>query len=177
MSQDADGVRRLWVLRHAKSAWGPAGRSDHDRPLAPRGIAALPGISDELRTRGAHPTTVLCSSAVRTVATLDGLRAALPPEADIVIDPDLYGAPSRTWMERCHALDDGANEVLLIGHNPGLEDLLHLLAGSGDPAALAQLAAKVPTGALGALTFTGSWAAVGPGSCHLEVLRVPRPTR
>lgn len=174
---DDDRARRLWVVRHAKSDWGHASLPDHDRPLAPRGVAALPGIRDELRARGASPTTVLCSSAVRTVATLDGLRPALPPDADVVIDPDLYGAPARTWLDRCRAIDGDDTEVLLIGHNPGLEDLLHLLAGSGVPAALAQLAAKLPTGALGALAFTGPWAMVEPGACHLELLRVPRPTR
>jgi phosphohistidine phosphatase len=166
--------RRLFVLRHAKSSWKHSGLSDHDRPLSGRGYDALRRLRRALEERAPDIEVVLCSSAVRTVATLEGIRAALPEQAEITIDDELYGAGGDTWLDRCRPVGDDVAGVLVIGHNPGLEALVHHLAPTGEPAALELLARGFPTGALAELAVPGPWSELAFDSCHLAALQIPR---
>lgn len=166
--------RRLFVLRHAKSSWKHSGLSDHDRPLSSRGHDALPRLRRALEERAPNIEVVLCSSAVRTVATLQGIRAALPGHVRITIDGELYGAGGQTWLDRCRRVGDDVAGMLVIGHNPGLEALVHQLAPTGEPAALELLARGFPTGALAELAVPGPWSALELNSCRLAALQVPR---
>ena len=166
--------RHLFVLRHAKSSWEDPSLADHDRPLNDRGQDALPKLQRALTQHTDAIDVVLCSSAVRTVATLDGVRGALRDDVEVVVDTELYGASAATWMERCRELDDGAGGALLVGHNPGLEDLIIEVTGAGEAPALDQLASKVPTGALACCSFEGSWSELGAGSCYLDALLIPK---
>jgi phosphohistidine phosphatase SixA/SAM-dependent methyltransferase len=167
-------LRRLLVLRHAKSSWDDPTLADHDRPLSPRGERTLAELRRVLAVRGSDVTHVLCSSAARTRATLDGVRDALPADVEVVVDPELYGAEEGHLVERCRAIGDDAGDVLLVGHNPEVEGLIELLSGDATPAAGRQLRTKVPTGALAQLTVAGPWSALRPGTCHLDVLLVPK---
>ncbi|MFU8840266.1 MAG: methyltransferase domain-containing protein [Nitriliruptoraceae bacterium] len=167
-------LRRLLVLRHAKSSWDDPTLADHDRPLNPRGERTLPELRRVLAVRGSDVTHVLCSSAARTRATLDGVRDALPADIEVVVDPALYGAEEEELLARCRNVGNDAGDVLLIGHNPEVEGLLDLLAGDATPAAGRQLRTKVPTGALAQLSFSAPWSALQPGACHLDVLLVPK---
>ncbi len=173
--------RRLLLVRHAKSAWDDPSLDDHDRPLAPRGIRALPRLCEHLTRSGHRPDLVLCSSSVRTLATLDGVRAALPDDARVEIDAGLYLADADELLARLRRLDDDAGRpvvcALLIGHNPGLQDLATLLAGTGDPTALVQVSAKFPTAAAVTLSFDTPWAGLDPGAARLDDLFLPRPPR
>lgn len=167
--------RRLLVLRHAKSSWADPSLADHDRPLSARGERALPQLRRVLAVRGGEVTHVLCSSAVRTRSTLEGVRDALPADVEVVVEPGLYGAEAEELLARCREVGDDAGDVLLAGHNPGVEDLLDLLAAGASPAARRQLRTKVPTGALAQLTLaTGPWSQLQAATCHLDVLLVPK---
>ncbi len=166
--------RNLLVLRHAKSSWDDPSLDDHDRPLSDRGRAALPKLERALAAQGSDVEVVLCSSAARTVATLEGVRGGLRADVEVVVDRDLYGASAATWLARCRQLGDGLAGALLVGHNPGVQDLISQLTGSGEAAALDQLATKVPTGALARCRFDGPWAALGRDTCHLDALLIPR---
>lgn len=166
--------RRVFVLRHAKSSWEHGGLTDHDRPLNRRGREALPRLRRVLEDPGADIEVVLCSSAVRTVATLEGVRAALPERAQVTVDEDLYGAGGDTWLARCREVDDDVPGVLLIGHNPGLERLVHDLAPSGDPAARELLGRGFPTGALAEVVVPGPWSALEYDTGHLAAMWIPR---
>jgi phosphohistidine phosphatase len=166
--------RKLFVLRHAKSSWNHGGLADHERPLSSRGQEALPRLRRALERRAANIEVVLCSSAVRTVATLEGVRAALPDHVEVTIDDQLYGAAGRTWLERCQEVDDEVESVLVIGHNPGLERLVHDLAPTGEPTAREVLARGFPTGALAELAVPGPWSALDHDSCYLAAMRIPR---
>lgn len=166
--------RRLFVLRHAKSSWDHSGLSDHDRPLSGRGHDALPRLRRALEARAPDIEVVLCSSAVRTVATLEGVRAALPDHVRVTIDGELYGAGAQTWFDRCQQVDDDVDGVLIIGHNPGLERLVHDLAPTGEPTAREVLARGFPTGALAELAIPGTWSALEYDSCHLAAMQIPR---
>ncbi len=169
--------RDLLLLRHAKSAWDDPSLHDHDRPLAPRGTKAVRRLRDHL-TRSEHrPDVVLCSSSRRTVDTVEGIRAALPKHVGIELTDELYLADAATMLTRLHTLDDTVRCAMLVGHNPGLEDLASLLVGSGDADLRAQLATKLPTGALVTLSFNGAWADLTPGAARIDALFMPRPPR
>jgi phosphohistidine phosphatase len=170
----SSGHHWLHLLRHAKSSWADAGLDDHDRPLAPRGEKAVQRIAEHLTESRHPPELVLCSSARRTTMTLAGIASALPAGVETSIEDELYGASSGELLERLRRVSDDVDGVVLIGHNPGLEDLAQLLVGSGDASLRARLATKYPTGALATMSFSGAWAALGPGRATLEGFVVPR---
>jgi phosphohistidine phosphatase SixA len=107
------------------------------------------------------PDVVVWSSALRTVDTLDCLRAALPKRASIDVSDELYLANADTLLTRLHGLDGKVRCAMLVGNNPGIEDLALLLVGSGDAELRAQLTAKLPTGAVVALSVDGRWNQLG----------------
>ena len=129
-------MSRLYLLRHAKSSWKDASLDDHDRPLAPRGRKASKAIGRYLRDHDIEPELVLCSSAKRARQTLERLG---PAGVDARIEPELYGAGAHALLERLHAVPEDVASVMLIGHNPGMQQLAFTLAGLDD---------KFPTAAL-----------------------------
>jgi|RhiMetdeSRZDD1v2_1073273.scaffolds.fasta_scaffold412528_2 phosphohistidine phosphatase len=172
------GMRRaLLLVRHVKSAWDDPSLGDHDRPIAPRGKKALRQLGEYLKRTDYRPTVVLCSSARRTVDTLEGIRAALPKRASIEVTDELYLASAGTLLARLHGIDGTIHCAMVVGHNPAIEDLAARLVGSGDAALREQLAAKVPTGALVGLSFDGAWTELGPGAARIDALFLPRPPR
>lgn len=166
-------AHRLLLLRHAKSSWNNAQLADHDRPLAPRGLRAAETMAAHLAALDAPPDLVLCSTARRAVDTLEPLRARLPAGTEVLLEDDLYGAPAPALLARLRLVPGDARSVLVVGHNPGLEDLVHLLGRQGDPSAVARVAAKFPTAALATLVFGGPWKDLGPGDATLEAFVVP----
>jgi phosphohistidine phosphatase len=136
-------VSRLYLLRHAKSSWNDATLDDHDRPLAPRGRKASKAIGRYLRDHDIEPGLVLCSSAKRARQTLERLG---PAGVDARIEPELYGAGAHDLLERLHVVPEDVASVMLIGHNPGMQQLAFLLAGLDD---------KFPTGALATFECSG----------------------
>jgi phosphohistidine phosphatase len=166
--------RRLLLLRHAKSAWDDPTLDDHDRPLAPRGEKAAGDVRKYLRGRSARPEVVLCSSAVRTVQTLEAIRPVLRDRTTIRVEDGLYLAGAGTWLRRVGHLDDDVTCAMAIGHNPGLEDLADLLVGSGASELRERLAAKFPTAALAEISFKGAWSDLAPGRGRLDAYFQPR---
>ena len=125
------GVRRLHLLRHAKSSWDDPELRDCDRPLAPRGRRATRRIASWARKHDVRPQLVISSSAVRARETLQGVLPGLG-EPEIRVDVALYAASADTLLARVRALPDEAEEAMLVGHNPGFGDLLLLLAKPGE---------------------------------------------
>ena len=166
-------MRTLWLLRHAKSSWAES-VPDHDRPLARRGSRAARMMAEHLVAAGVRPTLVLCSSAARTRATLDALRPALHRSV-VSVEPALYGADSAEILDRLRRVEPDVESVMVIGHNPGLQDLAIELAGNGERATLDRLHAKFPTGALATLDLgETSWSVLGAGQTSLTDLMVPK---
>jgi phosphohistidine phosphatase len=166
-------MRTLMLLRHAKSSWSDPGLADVDRPLSPRGERAARRIAEYLRRNGIRPSLVLCSPARRTRQTLDAIEPALGTTCAVELAPELYGASAETLLERLRAVPDSADSVLLIGHNPGLEELALMLAERG--AELPRLREKFPTAALATIVVRhDSWEALGPGCGELVDYVVPR---
>jgi phosphohistidine phosphatase len=168
-------LKRLDLLRHAKSSWDDPGLADHDRPLAPRGRRAAGLIAEHVRREGIAPALVLCSSARRALETLEGIARAFDGEVPIEVERDLYGASQRELLERLRRIPDATPSVMLIGHNPAIHALALSLAGNGPD--FETLALKYPTGALATLTLEGSWEALGPGGAKLAAFVRPKDLR
>jgi phosphohistidine phosphatase len=166
-------MRTLYLLRHAKSSWDDPGLPDRERPLARRGVRDAKRIAKHLRRRGVAPALVLCSSAVRTRETLELIRPALA-DAPVSLEEGLYSAPSETLLERLRAVPDEVGSLLLIAHNPGLQDLvLALVSAEADRE---RLAVKFPTAALATLALP-SWSTLNPGDAELVAYVVPKQLR
>ncbi len=167
---DGDARRRLYLLRHAKSSWDAPALDDHDRPLAPRGRHAGELLAAHVRSEAIAPELVLCSTSVRTRATLAllGLSGATP----VVYERRLYGASERVLLERLHAVADDVASVMLVGHSSGIEDLALLLARRGER--LEEMREKFPTGGLATLDFTGRWRKLERGDAELTSYVIPR---
>ena len=168
--------RRLLVMRHAKSAW-PEGVADHDRPLGPRGLRDAPAAGRFLAEHGGPPDLVLCSPARRARRTWELAAAELDGPVPTRHDPRLYGADAPELLDVLHGVPDEVATLLLVGHNPGLEDLVLLLAGRAVGDALDRVRAKFPTSAIAVLTWSGTWPGLRPGKALLTDLAIPRGTR
>ncbi|MEU3254594.1 histidine phosphatase family protein [Streptomyces sp. NPDC006997] len=166
--------RRLVVLRHAKSAW-PDGVPDHDRPLAPRGRRDAPAAGRVLAEAGRLPDLVLCSTAVRARQTWELAAAQVTTLPRVRHDPRLYAADVPALLAAVHEVPSEVGTLLLVGHNPGLADLVRVLAGDGVDDALDRLRAKFPTSGLALLSWYGpTWRALVPGAALLTRFAVPR---
>ena len=166
-------MKTLLLLRHAKSSWNDPGQSDHDRMLTPRGGRAAELVSLYVAQRGDPPSLVLCSTARRALDTLEPLRHRLgvPFEAR----RELYLADPDALLEVLAGIDDRESCVLVIGHNPGLHELVLQLARHGDDEARARLRAGFPTPALAVLELAITrWDEIRAGCGTLLELRVPR---
>jgi phosphohistidine phosphatase len=162
-------VRRLYLLRHAKSSWGDPDLADHARPLSPRGEQAAQDMATHFRREAVLPALVLCSTALRARQTLE----ALSLRTEVSFEDGLYGAGGAELHARLQHLSDGTGSALVVGHNPGLQELAVSLIGKGDPLAIARLRDKLPTGALVNLEFQGTWASLAAGEATLVALVVP----
>ncbi|MFF2131434.1 SixA phosphatase family protein [Streptomyces olivochromogenes] len=170
----AGPLRRLVVLRHAKSAW-PTGVADHERPLAPRGRRDAPAAGRALAESDCLPDLALCSTAVRARQTweLAARQWGTPPP--VQFDRRLYGAEVPELLAALHEVPDRIRTLLLIGHNPGLEELVLELAGDSLDEALDDVRTKFPTSATAVLAWHGdSWDALAPGTALLTGMTVPR---
>lgn len=167
-------ARHLYLLRHAKSSWEDPGVADHDRPLNPRGRQAAERLAEHFRKESIRPQLVLCSSAVRAVQTLAPISAAVGLADRTEVDPGLYVAAARDLLDRLRELDERVSSVLLVAHNPGLQHLALVLAGD-DPAVVARLSEKFPTGALADVVFeSNGWSDLAPGLSRVASLTFPR---
>jgi phosphohistidine phosphatase len=113
-------VKRLWLLRHAKSSWDQPSLPDADRPLAPRGQRAAEVLAAHLAASDVRPTVVLCSSSLRTRETLAAILPALGDALEIRIEQALYGAGAAQLLDRLRQVSNNASLAMLIAHNPGI---------------------------------------------------------
>jgi phosphohistidine phosphatase len=176
-------TRRLVVLRHAKSAY-PAGVGDHDRPLAPRGVADAREVGRWLLAHVGVPDHVVVSSSRRTrgtwtlVASELGYIGAAGYEVDadgpLTVDPRVYDASAQTLLTVLRELPDRVGTAVLVCHNPGAEDLVSVLTRDAAPEAARQIASKYPTSGLAVLEVEGDWADLTPRTAFLRTFVAPR---
>jgi len=168
-------MKRLYLLRHAKSDWADLDRIDADRPLSPRGRRAAPTLGRYMRREGLIPALVLASTARRTEETWDLLSETLKSDVPAETSHKLYLASPARLLKAIRGVDDKIPSVLIVGHNPGIQALALELAGSGDESGRARIAEKYPTGGLAVFDFAvDHWADVAAGGGELERFVVPR---
>lgn len=161
-------MKRLILVRHAKSSWKDASLADFDRPLNKRGKQDAPMMGQRLADRGIVPDCIVSSPAKRARRTARSVAEALDyPEEDILFEETIYeaGIPDLLWVVR--DLDDSDDEVVLVGHNPGFTDLCNLLSGEAIP--------NLPTCAVACIAFAlCSWDQIGPQTGELVFFDYPK---
>jgi phosphohistidine phosphatase len=164
----------LSLLRHAKSSWKDPTISDHDRPLNARGTTEAPAMGKAMAKHGLDADLVLCSTARRTRDTLQLVLPELKTEPKIVYEDELYHASPAEMLNLLHGVGAGVNQLLLIGHNPGLQSFGLDLIGSGAKQLKDRLEAKLPTAGLIVLRFqAGAWKDIAINSGKLELFLTP----
>lgn len=171
-------MKRLILLRHAKSDW-PAGLDDLERPLNPRGRAAAPRMGHYLADEGLLPDLAIVSPAQRTRETLDLVAQALREQAGedlpMRVDGRIYEAPPEQLLQVVRETDDAVHTLLMVGHNPGTQELARCLVGFGDRYAYSRLTQKYPTAGLTVLDFDiESWRDVMEREARLDRFVTPK---
>jgi phosphohistidine phosphatase len=122
-------MKTLLILRHAKSSWDDASQSDHERPLNKRGAKDAPRIGALLAEEGLLPDCILGSTAVRVRETVELVTQHSGYRGKIEFRPELYLAHPETYFGVLRELPDACHSAMVVGHNPGLEELLSAVAG------------------------------------------------
>ena len=125
----ANGMKRLMLVRHAKSSWSDARLADIDRPLSERGERDAPRMGERLRVRKARPSLILSSPAKRAKATAKVIARSIGyPEEFLQYERRVYSADYRTLLDIIAEQDDACSELMLVAHNPSLTVLANQLA-------------------------------------------------
>ena len=166
-----EATLRLFILRHGKSDWG-TGQPDFDRPLADRGRSAVQKVGAWMNNEGLVPDRVISSPARRARETAESICRSLGlKERGIRFDERIYGGSIAEMLASLadHAAD--AQHVLLVGHNPGSEELVYFLTRG--PLRQPDDGKLLPTAALAVLRPLTDWRSLGQGGA--ELLSITRP--
>jgi phosphohistidine phosphatase len=158
--------RTLILLRHAKSDWS-GDEDDRSRPLAPRGRRQAREAGQWLDAHVGSLDLAVVSPASRARSTWDLVSTELGVAPETLIEDRVYAASAAELLEIVHELPDDVDIVILVGHNPGIEDLVALLTGKS---------VAMPTSALAVLSMAEPWSASGPSSGALTASGRPPPT-
>ena len=165
-------MRQLLLLRHAKAA-PPNGLEDLDRPLAKDGRIAAGRMADYLAQEQLFPDLALVSSARRTRETWEAVLGKLGP-LPVRFESRIYEAPAEHLLAVVGEVEAAMRAVLIVGHNPGLDELAKLLVAYGDRYAFARLGQGFPTAGLAVIGFDSEdWASIKPGLGRLERFVTP----
>ena len=159
-------MKTLLVMRHAKSSWKEEGLDDHERPLSKRGKKDAPRMGELLKEHDLVPDLILSSSAVRARHTAELAAEYCEYVGEIGGGRELYSFASEDYLEALSRVDDDTQRVMVVGHNPGLEELLQWLTG---------VYASLPTAALAVVRLNiNHWAELEEGG-RGELVQVWRP--
>lgn len=161
-------MKTLTIFRHAKSSWDFPDLTDHDRPLNKRGERDAPVMAERLQTSGIRPSLILSSPAVRAWRTARILAKHIGyPVEFLQREPGLYHAGVNKLLDIIAVQDDGFNNIVIVGHNPGLTDLANEL----EPG----LTSNIPTAGFAALQIeTDDWDLRRRGSVKLMAFEYPK---
>ena len=165
----------LILLRHAKAEPAGPGVDDADRPLAARGRSDAPRIGAAISQAGFVPDLILCSPARRTRETLELVVPSFGAVIATRLEPAIYEATTARLLAVVRRTPASVQRLMLVGHNPGFEELTQDLIRTADKDAAARLDKKFPTSGLAVLTFEHDfWAKVTPRSAHMALFTAPR---
>jgi len=159
-------MRILYLLRHAKSSWKDAALSDFERPLKERGREAAEQMGLFLASKKATVSELKVSPAVRTRQTVEIVLRHAPLGVEPQFDQRIYEASLSTLVQVVSEIADGKQSAMLVGHNPGMEEMLTLLTHE---------TRHMPTGALARITLDcASWQEAGRGAGKLDWCVIPK---
>ena len=165
----------LTLLRHAKSSWDAQDLDDFDRPLNDRGRKAARRVGRELKHRRVRFDRVIASPAIRVRETLDELGKGYDEALNVRFDERIYAADAETLLNIVQSLPEEIHAPLLVGHNPGLHELLLKLTRDDGGGLRRKVAAKYPTAAVAVVTSSAPrWKEVSPDSGEIRELILPR---
>jgi len=149
-------MKRLLLMRHAKSSWKEPGISDHDQPLGKQGKGDAPWMGALLVEKGLVPDLIISSTAKRAHDTARLVAEACGYEQAILLERELYLAPPGAYFQVLRSVEEEFQTVLMVGHNPGVEQTLAVLTGEVD---------HFPTAAVAVVEVAGiKWREIGAGS-------------
>ena len=169
-------MKKLTLLRHAKSGWDDPVSRDFDRPLNAKGKRAAARVGQYLRAQDIHFDHVVASPAVRVVETIEHLAEGTGELMAPAWDKRIYLASAVSLLDVVQEADDAYESLLLVGHNPGLEDLvLMLVPDRPEDAARDQVEEKFPTASVAEISFpVERWEDVRPNGGELSRFVRPR---
>jgi phosphohistidine phosphatase len=161
-------MKRLTLVRHAKSSWKDSELADFDRPLAKRGKKDAPDMGERLASRALRPEIIISSPAKRARQTVKLIARKLElPEERLILEAKVYEAEPGVLLEVVRGLDERWEHALLVGHNPGLTELANLLADCGID--------NIPTCGVVCLDLAAKdWKGIGPGAGTLVFFDYPK---
>lgn len=159
-------MKTLFLLRHAKSSWDNFGLDDFDRPLNDRGLKAAPFMGKTMRDRNLLPELIVSSPAKRAKQTAGLVKDSAQIAGEIEFEEGIYAASTSELLEIASGLDDKNGKIMLVGHNPGFENLVRVLTGNYE---------TMPTAALAVIDLEiESWSEIAPGKGNLRELLRPK---
>jgi phosphohistidine phosphatase len=160
-------MKKLYLLRHAKSSWKDSSLTDEQRPLSKRGNKNAPQMGEYLAQRGIRLDRVISSPATRALTTARLVVSALEYDLDAIVhEPRLYFCGSRVMLDVLRETDDAVSNLMMVGHNPDMTSFVNSLCGYQTD--------NVPTCGLTTIEFDGRWAAVDTGDGRLLDYKIPR---
>lgn len=164
-------MKRLTLIRHAKSSWKDPDCPDRDRPLTKRGKNDALAIGSLLRERGDRPSLIVSSPAKRAIATMKRIVAEMGlSEKKIVRDARLYDADSLDLLHFVREIEDTQEEVMVCGHNPALTDFCSFVAGA--------CTANLPTAGVVCIDLAvDTWKDVSAGSGRIRFVASPKKSQ
>jgi len=167
-------LKRIFLLRHAQAEGQDPAGSDFERPLTERGQAAAAAVGAYMARVGWRPAAVLCSPARRARETWDALARDWPAPRPSAENAELYEAGPAQVVACLHHVPADADSVLVVGHNPAIQQAALDLAGGGNTAAYAQMKARFPTAGLALLEAdVADWSELHPGGADLRAFVGP----
>jgi phosphohistidine phosphatase len=167
-------MRRLLLLRHAKAERSQPDGRDHDRMLAARGRTDAKTLGAYLARHAFIPDRAVVSTSARTRETWTLLAAAMGKSPPVSFDERIYDATAEAILGAIRETGPKAGTLLVVGHNPGLQELAAMLVASGNIEARERLGRKFPTSALVVISFAvEDWAGVHPRGGRLEHFVTP----
>jgi len=168
-------MRRLMLLRHAKSDWSDAGTRDQDRPLNARGREAAPKMGTYMARHGLVPDQIIASPVTRVTDTLALVLPAFKKQPKTMSDARLYETDADELLKLIKETPHGVHSLLLVGHNPALAELAALLMATGDVESRQRLIEKFPTAGLAVIDFPfDDWSKIRPKSGRLDRFVLPK---
>jgi phosphohistidine phosphatase len=173
MDSEVTNERTLVIVRHSKSSWD-FDVDDHERPLSARGRRDAEALGQLLSQRSLLPELVLCSTATRTRQTWEYAKAGGATSGEIRYAREIYHAWVPELLSMIREIPDQIHTLLVLGHAPGIPDLVEHICVRTESSDWIQMDNKFPTSALAIVSVPGSWSELGKDRAELDSFLVPR---